>query len=160
MLADKAFPDDHPYGICFCIDSSDSDAVEQIVGDYGLDSDRRVNRQCVQHEAIVQYDCTDLGFYCFQNGSEWPVLLLSSRKIICEAPDFSVADTVLDAVFRILPCWNLMLIWINQFQGNLKVYLGLLPIRRLPQLMRRNQFEENGNLSSSDLESVFKYFGI
>ena len=133
-------------------DSSDSDAVEQIVGDYGLDSD--VDDSSVQHEAIVQYDCTDWDFIVSRMEANGQFCIVDSGKLSAKAPDFG-ADTVLDAVFgSTMLEFDADLDPRNQFQ-NLKAATWDYSNQAITTVdAQEPDFEENGNLSSSDLESV------
>ncbi len=133
-------------------DSTDSDAVEQIIQDYGLDTD--IDDTGVQHEAIVQYDCTDWDFIVSRLEANGQFCIVDSGKITAKAPDFS-ADTVLDAVFgsTILE-FDADLDPRNQYQG-IKAATWDYSNQEITTVDAQEPgFEENGNLSSDDLESV------
>lgn len=133
--------------------STDSDAVESILGTYSLDKD--VEDTSVQHEAIVQYDCTDWDFIVSRMEANGKFCILNAGKLSAKAPDFSTA-TVLDAVFgSTIMEFDADLDARNQYQA-LKANTWDYSNQAITSADAKEPgYTGNGNLSSSDLESTF-----
>jgi Rhs element Vgr protein len=132
--------------------TSDSDAVQQLIGNYSLDSD--VDDTGVQHEAIVQYDCTDWDFVVSRMEANGFLCTVDAGKITAKAPDFTTTP-VLDAVFgsTILE-FDADLDARNQYQS-LKANSWDYSNQAILSVGGQEPgFTGNGNLSSSDLGSV------
>jgi len=132
----------------------DSEAVEEICGMYELDKD--IEDTDVQHEAIVEYDCTDWDFIVSRMESNGKLCFADGGKLTAKKPDFS-SDTVLDAVFgaTILEL-DADLDASNQYQA-MKAKTWNYSNQSITSVdAQEPSFEENGNISSDDLSDVLK----
>lgn len=135
-------------------DQKDSEAVEEICDAYQLDKD--IEDTSVQHEAIVQYDCTDWDFIVSRMESNGKFCFLDGGKLTAKKPDFST-DTILDAVFgaTILEL-DADLDASNQYQS-MKAKTWNYSNQEITSVdAQEPDFEENGNISSDDLGKVLK----
>jgi Rhs element Vgr protein len=133
--------------------ASDSDAVSRILGDYQLDTSGIDDTQ-VQHEAIVQYDCTDWDFIISRMEANGFLCTVDAGKLTAQKPDFT-ASTVLDAVFgsTILE-FDADLDARNQYQG-LKANSWDYSNQDVTSVdAQEPNYSGNGNLSASDLGNV------
>jgi Rhs element Vgr protein len=132
--------------------SKDSDAVQTIVGTYQLDTD--IEDTSVQLDAIVQYDCTDWDFIVSRMEANGKLCFVDAGKLTAKKPDFTAA-TVLDAVFgSTIFEFDADLDARNQYQG-LKAKTWDYSNQAITSVDAAEPgFEENGNISSSDLGSV------
>ncbi len=133
-------------------DSKDSDAAEEIIGTYGLDSD--IEDTSAQLESIVQYDCTDWDFIVSRMESNGKLCTVDAGKITAKKPDFSTA-TVLDAVFgaTILE-FDADIDARNQYQSLVAKTWDYSNQAITTANAAEPGFDENGNISSSDLGDV------
>lgn len=133
-------------------DSTDSDAVEGIISGYSLDSD--IDSTNVQHEAIVQYDCTDWDFIISRMEANGKLCTVEGGKLFAKDPDFT-ADTVLDAVFgSTIIEFDADLEANNQYQS-LNANTWNYSNQEITTVGAKEPgFSGNGNLSSDDLEPV------
>ncbi len=130
----------------------DSEAIEEIVQGYGLDTD--IEDSDVQHESIVQYDCTDWDFVLSRMEANGKLCFIEAGKITAKKPDFST-DTVLDAIFgaTILEL-DADLDASNQYQS-MKGQTWDYANQAITSVDAREPgFEENGNISGDDLGKV------
>ena len=74
----------------------DSEAVEEICNNYHLSTDLEDTQ--VQHEAIVQYDCTDWDFIVSRMEANGKLCFANAATITVKNPDYTTTP-VLDAVF-------------------------------------------------------------
>jgi phage protein D len=133
-------------------DSKDSEAVETIAGTYNIDSD--IEDTSVQIEAIVQYNCTDWDFIVSRMEANGKLCFVDGGKLTAKKPDFS-SDIVLDAVFgsTILE-FDADLDARNQYQS-LKASTWDYSNQNITSVDAQEPgFDENGNISSSDLGNV------
>lgn len=135
-------------------DTTDSDAVETIAGTYQLDTD--IESTSVQHEAIVQYNCTDWDFIVSRMEANGKLCYVDGGKLTTKKPDFSSA-TVLDAVFGATMFeFDADLDARNQYQS-LKAKTWDYSNQAVTSVDAAEPgFEENGNIPSSDLGNVLK----
>jgi Rhs element Vgr protein len=133
-------------------DSKDSDAAEEIIGTYGLDSD--IEDTSAQLESIVQYDCTDWDFIVSRMEANGKLCIVDAGKITAKKPDFSTA-TVLDAVFgaTILE-FDADIDARNQYQSLVAKTWDYSNQAITTANAAEPGFDENGNISSSDLGDV------
>lgn len=133
-------------------DSKDSDAIEEIIGNYGLDSD--IEDTGAQLESIVQYDSTDWDFILSRMEANGKLCIVDNGKITAKKPDFTTA-TVLDAVFgaTILE-FDADLDARNQYQSLVAKTWDYSNQEITTANAEEPGFEENGNISSSDLGDV------
>ena len=133
-------------------DTKDSDVVEEIATDYQIDTD--IEDTNVQHEAIVQYDCTDWDFIMSRMEANGKLCFTDDGKLTAKKPDFS-KDTVLDAVFGATMIeFDADLDPRNQYQS-LKAKTWDYSNQQITLLDAEEPgFEENGNISSSNISSV------
>ena len=135
-------------------DTTDSDAVETIAGTYQLDTD--IESTSVQHEAIVQYNCTDWDFIVSRMEANGKLCFIDGGKLTTKKPDFSSA-TVLDAVFgATIFEFDADLDARNQYQS-LKAKTWDYSNQAVTSVDAAEPgFEENGNIPGSDLGNVLK----
>lgn len=133
-------------------DSKDSEAIEEIIGTYGLDSD--IEDTTAKLESIVQYDSTDWDFILSRLEANGKLCVVDGGKISAKKPDFG-ADTVLDAVFgaTILE-FDADLDARNQYQSLVAKTWDYSNQAITTASAQEPGFEENGNISSSDLGDV------
>jgi Rhs element Vgr protein len=133
-------------------DSKDSDAVETIATTYQLQTD--IEDTSVQLEAIVQYDCTDWDFIVSRMEANGKLCFVDAGKLTTKKPDFTSA-TVLDAVFGATMLeFDADLDARNQYQA-IKATTWDYSNQAITSVDAQEPgFEENGNISSSDLGSV------
>ncbi len=133
-------------------DQKDSEAIEAIVKSYPFETD--IAETDVQHEAIVQYDCTDWDFIISRMEANGLICIADNGKIIAKKPDLS-GETVLDAVFgATMLAFDAELDAKNQYQ-NLKATTWDYSNQSVITVDANEPgFEENGNISSSDLGNV------
>ncbi|MGZ3928768.1 MAG: phage late control D family protein, partial [Mucilaginibacter sp.] len=132
--------------------SKDSDAVGEIIGDYGLDSD--IEDTSAQLEAIVQYDSTDWDFIVSRMEANGKLCMVDAGKITAKKPDFTSA-TVLDAVFGATMLeFDADLDARNQYQSLVAKTWDYSNQAITTANASEPGFEENGNISSSDLGDV------
>jgi Rhs element Vgr protein len=133
-------------------DVKDSEAVETIASTYQLDTD--IEDTGAQLQAIVQYNCTDWDFIVSRMEANGKLCFIDGGKLTAKKPDFS-ASTVLDAVFgaTILE-FDADLDARNQYQS-LKASTWDHSSQNIVSVNAQEPgFEENGNISSSDLGDV------
>jgi Rhs element Vgr protein len=132
--------------------STDSDAVESILGNYSLDKD--IEDTGVQHEAIVQYDCTDWDFIVSRMEANGKLCVVDAGKVSAKAPDFTTTP-VLDAVFgSTMMEFDADLDARNQYQS-LKANTWDYSNQVITSVdANEPSYTGNGNLSASDLEPV------
>jgi Rhs element Vgr protein len=132
--------------------SSDSDAVSGIIGDYQLTSS--IDDTQIQLESIVQYDCTDWDFILSRMEANGMVCITSAGNITAKKPDLT-GSTVLDAVYGAT---------ILEFDADLdaRYQYGGITAKTWDQANQAistataNEpgYVENGNVSYSDLSNV------
>jgi Rhs element Vgr protein len=133
-------------------DSKDSDAVADIIDAYGLDSD--IEDTGTQLESIVQYDCTDWDFILSRMEANGKLCVVDNGKVTAKKPDFST-DTVLDAVFGATMLeFDADIDARNQYQSIVAKTWDYSNQEITTASAQEPGFEENGNLSSSDLGDV------
>ncbi len=132
--------------------STDSDAAGSIIDEYGLDHD--IEDTQVQLESLVQYDSTDWDFIVSRMEANGKLCFVNDGKLTAKAPDLST-DAVLDAVFGATMLeFDADLDARNQYQ-NLKAASWDDSNQAITTAdAEEPNFEENGNLSSSDLGDV------
>lgn len=133
-------------------DSKDSEAAKEIVDSYQLDSD--FEDTDVKIQAIVQYNCTDWDFIMSRMEANGKLCFVESGKIIAKKPDFS-AKTVLDTMFgSSLLEMDVDLDALNQYQS-IRANTWDYSNQNITTVNAEEPgFEENGNISSSDLGNV------
>lgn len=133
-------------------DKKDSEVAQEIIGAYQLESE--IEDTSVQHKAIVQYDCTDWDFIISRMEANGKLCLIDDGKLTIKKPDFS-ADTKLDTVFgsTILEL-DADLDARNQYQSVKAKTWDYANQEVTSSDAAEPGFEENGNISSSDLGSV------
>jgi Rhs element Vgr protein len=130
----------------------DSDAAEQIIGTYALETD--IEDTGAQLEAIVQYDCTDWDFILSRMESNGKVCIVDNGKITAKKPDFTSA-TVLDTVYGATMLeFDADLDARNQYQSIVAKTWDHANQAIAKASAQEPGFQENGNVSSSDLGSV------
>jgi Rhs element Vgr protein len=130
----------------------DSAAAEEIIGNYGLDTD--IEDTGAQLESIVQYDSTDWDFIVSRMEANGKLCSVSNGKVTAKKPDFTTA-TVLDAVFgaTILE-FDADLDARNQYQSIVAKTWDYTTQAVATANAAEPGIRENGNFSSSDLGSV------
>jgi len=133
-------------------DTKDSDAVTEIIGNYGLDTD--IEDTSTTLKALVQYDCTDWDFMVSRMEANGKLCIVDNGKITVKKPDFSSA-TVLDALFgaTILE-FDADLDARNQYQSLTAKTWDYTTQEITTASAAEPGFEENGNISGSDLGAV------
>ncbi len=133
-------------------DSKDSDAITQIIGNYGLDTD--IEDTSTTLKAIVQYDSTDWDFMVSRMEANGKLCMVDNGKITAKKPDFSSA-AVLDALFgaTILE-FDADLDARNQYQSLTAKTWDYTTQEIATASAAEPGFEENGNISSNDLGAV------
>ncbi len=71
-------------------DSKDSDAMEEIIGTYGIDAD--IETTGFQHQKLVQYDCSDWDFLVTRAQANGKIVAVDDGKITVKAPDTSQTE--------------------------------------------------------------------
>jgi Rhs element Vgr protein len=133
-------------------DEKDSDAAGEIIDAYGLDHD--IEDTTVQLQSIVQYDSTDWDFVVSRMEANGKLCFVNDGKITAKKPDFS-ADTVLDAVFGATMLeFDADLDAKNQYQSLAAKTWDYSNQQITTASAQEPGFEENGNLSSSDIGDV------
>lgn len=127
----------------------DSEAVEQIAGTYAIETD--IEDTAVQHEDIVQFDCTDWDFIVTRMEANGKLCLLDAGKLTVKKPDTS-GSTVLDVVFgSTIIEFDAELDARNQYQA-LKAKSWDYSTQAVTTVdAEEPALEENGNLASSDM---------
>ncbi|SDP92541.1 Rhs element Vgr protein [Mucilaginibacter sp. OK268] len=133
-------------------DTKDSDAITEIIGNYGLDTD--IEDTSTTLKALVQYDCTDWDFMVSRMEANGKLCIVDNGKITVKKPDFSSA-TVLDALFgaTILE-FDADLDARNQYQSLTAKTWDYTTQEITTASAAEPGFEENGNISGSDLGAV------
>ncbi|WP_419698350.1 type VI secretion system tip protein VgrG [Mucilaginibacter sp. NFX135] len=133
-------------------DTKDSDAITEIIGNYGLDTD--IEDTSTTLKALVQYDCTDWDFMVSRMEANGKLCTVDNGKITVKKPDFSSA-TVLDALFgaTILE-FDADLDARNQYQSLTAKTWDYTTQEITTASATEPGFEENGNISGSDLGAV------
>lgn len=130
-------------------DTTDSEAIEEILQAYGLDSN--VEATTVKHRKLVQYDASDWDFLVARSDANGQIVLVDSGKIAIAKPSFSSSsivkltyganilslDAVLDATYQ--PDTVTCLTW-NPAQQAILESEAATP-----------QVQEAGNLAAADL---------
>ena len=133
--------------------STDSDAVTQILDAYSLD-DSGITSTDVQHEAIVQYDCTDWDFIISRMEANGFLCTADAGKLTAAAPDFS-ATPVLDAVYgSTMLEFDADLDARNQYQSLVANSWDYSNQAITSVNAQEPDYDGNGNLSASDLAGV------
>ncbi len=134
-------------------DQKDSDAIEEIAGSYGLDTD--IESTSVQYKAIVQYDSTDWDFAVTRAEANGKIFLVNDGKITMRKPVLN-NDTVLDAVFgaTILEL-DADIDVRNQYAGMQATSWDKTNQAITSVEANDPQLAENGNLSAATLSGVF-----
>ncbi|MCX6250200.1 MAG: type VI secretion system tip protein VgrG [Bacteroidetes bacterium] len=130
-------------------DKKDSEAAEEIISSYGFDHD--IEDTTVKLQSIVQYDCTDWDFILSRMEACGKVCLVKDGKFTAKKPDFT-STPVLDAVFgaTILE-FDADLDARNQYQSLAAKTWDYSSQEVTTVNAQEPGFEENGNISSSDL---------
>lgn len=133
-------------------DTKDSDAATEIIGNYGLDTD--IEDTSTTLKSIVQYDSTDWDFIVSRMEANGKLCMVDNGKITAKKPDFSTA-TVLDALFgaTILE-FDADLDARNQYQSLTAKTWDYTTQEIATASAAEPGFEENGNISGSDLGAV------
>jgi Rhs element Vgr protein len=133
-------------------DTKDSDAATEIIGNYGLDTD--IEDTSTTLKSIVQYDCTDWDFIVSRMEANGKLCMVDNGKITAKKPDFST-ETVLDALFgaTILE-FDADLDARNQYQSLTAKTWDYTTQEIATASAAEPGFEENGNISGSDLGAV------
>ncbi|MEZ2336704.1 type VI secretion system tip protein VgrG [Mucilaginibacter sp. RCC_168] len=133
-------------------DTKDSDAVTEIIGNYGLDTD--IEDTSTTLKALVQYDCTDWDFMISRMEANGKLCTVDNGKITIKKPNFSSA-TALDALFgaTILE-FDADLDARNQYQSLTAKTWDYTTQEITTASAAEPGFEENGNISGSDLGAV------
>src|SRR6185437_12025827 len=138
-------------------DQKDSEVIETIVKSYPFDAD--IGETDVQYEAIVQYDCTDWDFIISRMEANGLICIADNGKIVAKKPDLS-GETVLDAVFgATMLAFDAELDAKNQYQNLTATTWDYSNQAVITVDANEPGFEENGNISSSDLGSVLGIAG-
>lgn len=133
-------------------DEKDSEAAGEIIDAYGLDHD--IEDTSVQLQSIVQYDSTDWDFIISRMESNGKLCFVNDGKITAKKPDFS-ADTILDAVFGATMLeFDADLDARNQYQSLTAKTWDYSNQQITSASAQEPGFEENGNISSSDIGDV------
>lgn len=133
-------------------DTTDSDAAATIIDNYSIDHD--IEDTAVQHESLVQYNCTDWDFVMSRMEANGKVCTVSDGKITAKKPTLSSA-AVLDAVFgaTILE-FDADLDAGNQYQSLKAASWDYSNQEVTTADAAEPGFEENGNIGSTDLGDV------
>lgn len=133
-------------------DSKDSDACETVIDGYGIDHD--IADTSFEHESIVQYDSTDWDFILSRMEANGLLCLVSAGKITAKKPDLS-GDTVLDAVFGATMLEFDADLDANNQYGGISGKTWDYSNQEINSVdASEPDFEENGNISSTDLSGV------
>jgi len=133
-------------------DTKDSDAITGIIGNYGLDTD--IEDTSITLKSIVQYDCTDWDFMVSRMEANGKLCMVDNGKITAKKPDFSSA-TVLDTLFGATMLeFDADLDARNQYQSLTAKTWDYTTQEIASASAAEPGFEENGNISSSDLGAV------
>lgn len=71
-------------------DSTDSEIIEQLIGDHGLEKD--VESMSFQHKELVQYDATDWDFMLMRAQANGKLCFIEDGKITVVKPDVSQSE--------------------------------------------------------------------
>lgn len=71
-------------------DSKDSEIIEQLIGDHGLEKD--VESMSFQHKELVQYDATDWDFMLMRAQANGKLCFIDDGKITVAKPDVSQSE--------------------------------------------------------------------
>ncbi|MBB6109489.1 type VI secretion system tip protein VgrG [Mucilaginibacter lappiensis] len=133
-------------------DTKDSDAITGIIGNYGLSTD--IEDTSTTLKAIVQYDSTDWDFMVSRMEANGKLCIVDNGKITAKKPDFS-STTVLDALFGATMLeFDADLDARNQYQSLTAKTWDYTTQEIATASAAEPGFEENGNISSSDLGAV------
>jgi Rhs element Vgr protein len=80
----------------YFIDKKDSEAIEEIIGTYGLEKD--VEATSVQHKALVQFGSSDWDFMLSRVEASGKICIVNDGKITIKAPSLD-GDPVLDLLY-------------------------------------------------------------
>lgn len=133
-------------------ETTDSEAAATIIGQYDLAHD--LEDTTVQHESLVQYDCTDWDFVVTRMEANGLFCFVKDGKITAKKPGFS-GDVVLDAVFgaTILE-FDADLDSGHQFRAMKAKTWDAANQELADAEAQEPSVEENGNLSSTTLADV------
>ena len=73
-------------------EKKDSDIIEEIAGNYGLDKD--VESTTVQHKQLLQYNCTDWDFIQTRAETNGKFCSCENGKLVIKAPDLSATEAI------------------------------------------------------------------
>ncbi len=132
--------------------TTDSDAAGSIIDEYNLQHD--IEDTKVKLESLVQYDSTDWDFIVSRMEANGKLCFVDAGKLTAKSPDLS-PKAVLDAVFGATMLeFDADLDARNQYQ-NLKAASWDDSNQAITSAdAEEPNYEENGNLSSSDLSDV------
>lgn len=132
--------------------TTDSEAAAALIDACGLEHD--LEETTVQHESLVQYDCTDWDFILTRMEANGLLCTVNSGKIRAQKPDFSGA-AVLDAVFGATVLeFDADLDSHHQY-GSLKAKTWTYSSQELTTAdAQEPAITENGNVSATDLAEV------
>ena len=80
----------------YFFDKTDSDVIEEIIGDYNLNNS--IGATSVQHKELVQFDCTDWDFIISRLETNGCICVIDENGIISKKPALD-DDPVLDLLF-------------------------------------------------------------
>ncbi len=133
-------------------DSTDSEIIEEVIGNYGLEKD--VESTDLQHKEMVQHYSTDWDFVASRADMNSQIVLPDDGKLIVKKPDTS-SDAVLTLVYG-----STMM----EFEAEMDARTQLESVKSHSWLYKDQEFieeeasdpgvVENGNISSSDLADV------
>ncbi|MGQ1785072.1 MULTISPECIES: type VI secretion system tip protein VgrG [unclassified Saccharicrinis] len=73
-------------------DSNDSDIIQDIIGQYGIDKD--IDNTNVEHAEMVQYDVSDWDFMIARAQANGKVCVVDDGKISVKAPDYEQEEAI------------------------------------------------------------------
>ena len=73
-------------------EKKDSEAIEEILGDAGVDKD--VDPTNIQHESLVQFNCSDWDFINLRAESNGKLVIPDNDKLLVKSPDLSATPVL------------------------------------------------------------------
>jgi Rhs element Vgr protein len=136
----------------YFFDKTDSDIIEEIIGDYDLD--KSIDPTSVQHKELVQFDCTDWDFIISRIEANGRVCIINENGITSAKPALD-DDPVLDLLFgATIMEFDSEMDARDQYKG-VSAYAWDYTNQELLNVQADEPgTPENGNISSTDLGDV------
>ncbi|MCK5087813.1 MAG: type VI secretion system tip protein VgrG, partial [Melioribacteraceae bacterium] len=133
-------------------DSNDSDIIEEIVGNYGLEKD--VESMDIKHAEMVQHNVTDWDFIMSRAEMNGKLVFTDDGKLIVKKPDTSASSELTLIYGSTMMEFEAEIDSRTQWESVKSYSWNYTDQELIEEEASDPNFKENGNLSSADLAEV------